>query len=200
AASAMLSVLGSSWCLSHLAGSLWPVIRPVWRATLRGMVRIVVGPSMRWVRCNGNGTWVYEDCVEACQVGLGCVPCVEDAFYCQDDWVMICDGSGALRQDHQCPDSEVCILGSCVSKCDPRVLEPSNVGCEFWAVDLDNEAVAVNDAAAQQFGVAVANVNDYPVVVDVYINTARVGQPVSESEVVQLLHLRQGRQGFERLL
>lgn len=59
----------------------------------------------------------------------------------------------------------------------------SNAGCHFWAVDLDNEAGALNDAAAGQFAVAVANANDYEVRVDVYKNTARRGEPVQEELV-----------------
>ncbi len=136
--------------------------------------------------CVGNGTWQEEACAEACQVGLGCVPCIEGAPYCQDDWVAICQADGSLVNDYQCPDTQVCILGTCVTKCDPRVLEPSNVGCEFWAVDLDNEAIAANDAAAQQFGVAVANVNDYPVVVEIYVNSSRVGEAMNEQLVTSV--------------
>jgi len=139
--------------------------------------------------CGPNGTWTEEVCLEACQVGLGCVPCIEGAPYCQDDWVAICQSDGSLVNDHQCPDTEVCILGSCVTKCDPRVLEPSNVGCEFWAVDLDNEASNLfgsGDAAAAQFGIAVANVNDFAVVVEVYKNIGRVGDPMNEQLVTSV--------------
>ncbi len=139
--------------------------------------------------CGPNGNWTEEECAEACQVGLGCVPCIEGAPYCQDDWVAICQGDGSLVNDYQCPDTEVCILGSCVTKCDPRVLEPSNVGCEFWAVDLDNEAsdlMGSGDAAATQFGIGVANVNDFPVVVEVYKNSGRVGDPMSETLVTSV--------------
>ncbi|MFH2007492.1 MAG: IgGFc-binding protein [bacterium] len=139
--------------------------------------------------CQSNGTWITEDCLEACQVGMGCVPCIDGAPYCQDDWVAICDADGNLTPDYQCPDSEVCILGACVSRCHENVLTASNVGCEFWAVDLDNEAsdlMGTGDAAAAQYAVAVANVNDFPVVVEVYQNTARVGQTPVEQRVAQV--------------
>lgn len=134
--------------------------------------------------CTSLGTWHTEICPSACVVGEGCVDCITGAFYCEDDWVMVCTEDKELEQAYQCPPEQACILGECVTKCDPRVLTPSNVGCEFWAVDLDNEASTTfgisNDAAAAQYAVAVANNNDFTVYVEVFKNTARVGQPVSE--------------------
>jgi hypothetical protein len=59
----------------------------------------------------------------------------------------------------------------------------TNVGCIFWAVDLDNAENFVDDAAAGQFAVAVANVHDEPATVVVRINTAAVGDPVAEQFV-----------------
>lgn len=137
--------------------------------------------------CTSTNTWREEICPNACVVGVGCVNCVEDAFYCEDDWVMICDANQELQPHHQCPPEEACILGDCVTKCDPRVLTASNVGCDFWAVDLDNEVSNLfgmtNDAAAEQYGVAVANNNDFPVVVEVYKNSNSVGLQALETLV-----------------
>lgn len=138
--------------------------------------------------CQSDGSWSEEVCESACAAGLGCVACVPGSFYCDEGHVMLCNENQELVVDHDCPPAESCILGECVDKCDPRVLTPSNVGCEFWAVDLDNEAVTTmgmsNDAAAQQFAVAIANNNDFDVQVDVTINQARVGEPVSEVQAV----------------
>jgi hypothetical protein len=112
------------------------------------------------------------------------VACVPDAYYCSGDTVMICTADQELVPDHQCGDDQACVLGTCVSKCDPRVLTTSNVGCEFWGVDLDNETVDLigmsNDAAAAQYSVVVANPNDFDVQVEIYQNTARVGEAMSE--------------------
>ncbi len=140
--------------------------------------------------CNSYGEWDEQPCDSACVEGQGCVDCVPGSTYCEEDWVMLCNDDQELVQDHQCPESQTCILGECASKCDDRVLTASNVGCEFWAVDLDNEVSNMmgvsNDAAAEQFGIAVANTNDFAVQVDVYINTARVGDTVSESLVTSV--------------
>jgi hypothetical protein len=65
--------------------------------------------------------------------------------------------------------------------------KPSNVGCDFWAADLDNEAFNLNgvsnDAAAQQFAVVAANDNEFPVVVTITKNAARVGEALDEQAV-----------------
>jgi hypothetical protein len=139
--------------------------------------------------CDPNGTWAAtaQPCPDVCVQGLGCQLCVPGYFSCDGDTVMLCTEDITLVPDHDCPPEQACIMGECRSKCDPDVLKPSNVGCEFWAVDLDNEAVTTmgmtNDAAAAQYAVAVANTNDFAVNVEVWQNTARVGQPVAESLV-----------------
>jgi hypothetical protein len=69
-------------------------------------------------------------------------------------------------------------------------MDPSTVGCHFWAADLDNSVDnfmgIMSDAAAQQYAVAVANVNSFPVDVTVKINTAPFGSPVVEAVVAQV--------------
>ena len=48
--------------------------------------------------------------------------------------------------------------GACRNLCDYARASKSNVGCEYWAVDLDNAMVdATRNAAAQQFAVVVSN-------------------------------------------
>jgi len=89
-----------------------------------------------------------------------------------------------------CPDGTVCSNGTCKGPCAAALDMPSNVGCEFWAADLDNEAFnligATNNAASSQFAVVAANNNDYPVTVDVTKNAARVGDPVNEQPVMSV--------------
>jgi len=80
----------------------------------------------------------------------------------------------------------VCSGGQCKTPCQAAEDHPSNVGCEFWAADLDNEAINLNDAAAQQFSIVVANNNAFPVMVVVTKNAARVGQPIQEMPVLQV--------------
>ncbi|MCD6498482.1 MAG: IgGFc-binding protein [Deltaproteobacteria bacterium] len=140
--------------------------------------------------CDDTGHWGEgEKCPSACVDGKGCVACVEGRKYCLDNQIAICDENQQLQVVSPCDETTVCIVGECVSKCDPRVLTASNVGCHFFAVDLDNEAYDMggtsNDAAAEQYAVAVANVNDYPVQVTIYKNTAPFGSAISEQVVAQ---------------
>jgi len=94
------------------------------------------------------------------------------------------DGGGSNATcDPACPMGTTCSMGVCKAPCDAALDTPSNVGCDFWAADLDNEATSLNNAASQQFAVVVANDNDYAVTVTVTENTARVGQPLSEHAV-----------------
>jgi hypothetical protein len=97
-------------------------------------------------------------------------------------WQCNADGSGGDFVE-QCEGKDVCHGGFCLTPCERSDQIPSNVGCHFYAVDLDNEAVSTpvyNDAQAQQFAIAVANVNEYDVHVDVLKNVARVGDPIQE--------------------
>ncbi|PKN44700.1 MAG: hypothetical protein CVU59_11040 [Deltaproteobacteria bacterium HGW-Deltaproteobacteria-17] len=137
--------------------------------------------------CQADHTWTEEQCPVNCVYGEGCVPCSEGERYCQENTVMQCNASHELEPVLDCPEQEACLFGQCVNRCHPSMLTTSNVGCEFWAVDLDNEAVVTmmgtNDAAAQQFAVVIANVNNFPVTAYVYKNVARFGEPVAETAV-----------------
>jgi hypothetical protein len=128
---------------------------------------------------------------QTCDPMYGCEVCPADTTYCggtTGQTVMQCnhDGTGGtVVQD--CPVETACSMGTCKGPCDAALDHPSNVGCDFWAADLDNEAAnlfgAQNNAAAAQFAVVAANDNDYPVTVTVTKNGARVGAPIVEQVV-----------------
>ncbi|MEO7094426.1 MAG: hypothetical protein ABI175_14320, partial [Polyangiales bacterium] len=93
---------------------------------------------------------------ETCDPVAGCVVCVPDELYCggptsQD--VLRCNHEGTDGTFVEtCPSTNVCSGGACKTPCEAAEDHPSNVGCDFWAVDLDNEAsggIISNDAAAQ---------------------------------------------------
>ena len=146
--------------------------------------------------CNDDGTFGDPiQCVdgEVCINDFGCAECRPGSTYCDGDTVYECNddgtGGGAVET---CEGDLVCSDGDCKTACDRADDEPSNVGCHFWAVDLDNEAYestfgggfGSNDAAAEQFAVAVANNGSRPATVNVFRNIARVGESPSE-EVVE---------------
>ncbi|WP_181197558.1 IgGFc-binding protein [Enhygromyxa salina] len=76
-------------------------------------------------------------CVEGECVNLICAP---DQSACVDgDSYHVCNGEGTMwGEDMDCPPGDSCLNGSCVSACDLAEATKSNVGCEFWAVDMSN--------------------------------------------------------------
>jgi hypothetical protein len=78
---------------------------------------------------------------------------------------------------------EVCFGGACVPACQAAEAQPSNVGCEFWAVDLDNEYSQFNDAAGAPWGVVLSNAGEAPANVTIERNDAPPGQPLQTAVV-----------------
>ena len=152
--------------------------------------------SFGFQQCHEDGSFdppVACSAEETCDPIAGCVVCVPDELYCggptsQD--VLRCnhDGTGGTFVE-TCPSTNVCSGGACKTPCEAAEDHPSNVGCDFWAADLDNEAtssIISNDAAAQQFAVVAANNNDFAIQVTVTKNAANVGQPVNEMAILQV--------------
>ncbi len=127
---------------------------------------------------------------QVCDPTYGCTVCPPEGTYCSADGteVLQCnaDGTGGTVVE-TCPADSVCSGGHCKTPCEAAADNPSNLGCDFWAADLDNEAYnmygATNDAAAQQFAIVAANNNDYPVTVTVTKNDGRVGEMLQEKAV-----------------
>ena len=146
-------------------------------------------------RCEAGGARTeLETCLAplVCAPMLGCATCVPGNRRCSADTnaVETCriDGSGwdVLQM---CAVDEVCSGGGlasvCRNGCEEAVATRSNLGCEYWAVDLDNEYSnvlgIVNDAAGQQFAVALANPSSVRVSAQVWQNVAALGEtPVEE--------------------
>src|SRR5258708_86255 len=86
-----------------------------------------------------------------------------------------------------CPIGTTCSNGACKTPCEAALDHPSNVGCDFWAADLEKGALWVvgvgNKAAAQEFAIVAANDSDDAVTITVTKNAARVGDPLVEQVV-----------------
>ncbi len=153
--------------------------------------------ALGFQECNDR---IYSEpvaCAEgqACDPESGCVVCPPEGLYCGGDadnevWRCNKDGTSGMHVE-TCAADSVCSDGQCKTPCDAAADDPSNLGCDFWAVDLDNEAVTTlgitNDAAAQQFAIVAANNNDYSVTVTVTKNAARVGMPLNEQAVASVV-------------
>jgi hypothetical protein len=91
---------------------------------------------------------------------LGCTLCEPCALGCSDGHVAQCSEDGSeWRIVEYCDTAagEACENGHCVSGCAIAAQYRSNVGCEYWAVDLDNAVDHGLSAASQQFAVVVSN-------------------------------------------
>src|SRR5262249_43206096 len=96
------------------------------------------------------------------------------------------DGSAADLVDTCDPTTgSACREGICQNLCQAATIERSNVGCEYWAVDLDNAMIdATSNAAAQQFAVVVSNAQpDVPVHVSVFQDDGNPGEAPAPYEI-----------------
>jgi hypothetical protein len=157
-------------CLER--GDRWLDTEPPPPSCLTGAQRCTTAVE----ECRGLGSqaaWVVvDDCAsndKICVPGIfECKECVPDGFFCDGLDVRKCgsDGESSTFVD-TCDPSEgrACRNGACDNLCNTARVEKSNVGCEYWAVDLDNANIdTTSNAAAQQFAVVVSNAQpDVPV-------------------------------------
>ncbi len=102
---------------------------------------------------------------------------------CTETGYIACNADCSAAPEVACPESCAPGLG-CATACEVADEAPSNVGCEFWAVDLDQQD-GFNDPASAPWGVVMSNVGETPAEVTIEINTAAVGQPVVTEVVWQ---------------
>jgi hypothetical protein len=136
-----------------------------------------------------DGQWTEtEECQDWCDPVLGCVLCPPGQPYCEGNLVMLCAPNGmSTSEEMDCAEWDTyCDDGACVfdDPCVQAMAEKSNVGCEYWAADLDNEQNSLDEAmgatgAGGQFAVVVANIGgDATAHVVVEINNAAQGDPL----------------------
>lgn len=150
-----------------------------------------------YVTCERVGEFLQsrrEDCGadgRICRNGYGCSTCAPGGLRCQPCAIgdTSCDANVAMRcnadgtawdvvETCDLASGVACDQGACRNLCEVAKTNRSYVGCEFYAADLDNAAIDdLNNAAAQQFAVAVANPQSIAVQVQVEINEAPFGEP-----------------------
>ena len=130
---------------------------------------------------------------QVCENGKGCTTCSAGAKICQGNDVVLCEngGPGALVETCNGSVGLICKAGTCVSGCDLADDQPSNIGCEFWAVDLDNEPESTTllgtfNAAAEPWALVLSNVGTAVADVTIEQNDAEPGQPLSLTVVKML--------------
>ena len=133
------------------------------------------------VDCTERGQVCHPEhvCLVCSPGSTRCEPCEPGDDACDPNQTQICNDEGTAWEDVEVCDLAggiACYEGKCEDMCERAKADRSYVGCEFYAVDLDNAAIDNrNNAAAQQFAVAVANPHDVPVDVSVQINEAPYG-------------------------
>ncbi len=140
-------------------------------------------------RCDGDDTgqrWTtIDDCGARGYVcspsRLACTPCAAGLARCTGQDVEVCrDDGSAFAKVTTCDTSagKACRTGTCVDLCADADAHRSNVGCEYWPVDLDNAVVGSGNAAAQPFAVVLSNAEpDVPARVTVEVDDASPGEP-----------------------
>ncbi|MCP5307162.1 MAG: IgGFc-binding protein, partial [Chromatiaceae bacterium] len=93
--------------------------------------------------CNDAcGGYDPQDCVGQVCVVDACVDliCVPNEPTCEDNnTYKLCNDKGTdFLPPVDCQPGDVCVNGTCVSACEAAASQKSNIGCEFWAVDMDN--------------------------------------------------------------
>jgi len=131
-----------------------------------GKARCSGAAVQRCITAIGGPIWETEDdCGARSQVcnpdGFLCTPCLPDAGSCDGLAAYKCDAAGQKQVLQATCDPEKlegCREGKCLNLCSEARRNRSNVGCEYWPVDLDNARVDDTlNAAAQQFAVVISN-------------------------------------------
>jgi hypothetical protein len=138
-------------------------------------------------RCEGGARITVDDCGargQACAPAfLRCTPCLPNEASCEGLDVLQCSPDGQTRTKVETCKADQgigCRRGTCVNLCDEAARESSNVGCEYWGVDLDNAVTSQGNAAAQQYAIVVSNVDpDLVATVIVEEDTAVPGMPAA---------------------
>jgi hypothetical protein len=144
----------------------------------------------RYQRCMADGELTkvqIDDCPAMSQVCIenrGCAPCRVGQASCTPDEsaVLRCaDDMSGFVPDHDCDTASgmFCRGGTCRSLCDSDEVIGTNIGCEYYAADLDNAQLGSGESAAsQQYSVVVSNPDPlHTARVRIEWNTAAPGEP-----------------------
>ena len=124
-------------------------------------------PSRTAMKCSADGqsAAVVQQCQgEQVCVNGKCRVCTPGQKRCSELVAEVCNPEGnAWQVAADCAVNNLsCIGGLCLSPCSDDIKSNTNVGCDYWAVDLDNIYSVgangkINDAQNAQFSVIVSN-------------------------------------------
>ena len=150
--------------------------------------------------CKADGTpGAPVSCPVVCATTVGCAQCTPGGTVCVGNEVHECaaDGQSMDKLVMVCDTGagQVCSEGKCSTACEIAADRPSNVGCEFWAVGLD-QPDGFNDPASAPWGVALSNASPMVANVTIEINEAAVGQPLKTKVIQQVTVMPGGLQAI----
>jgi hypothetical protein len=196
AAVLLLGALAATGCFD--AGTRWeapPATSTAELACVLGEQRCALGKIQTCAESGGTAAWTNgEDCSAEGKVCAGtllaCTTCVPGAGSCNGQQALLCRPDGSASDVVATCDPTTgyaCRAGTCENLCAQAFIEQSNIGCEYWAADLDNAVIsATENAAAQQYAIVVSNAQpDVPVNVVVYQDDSSPGEPNAPYEIAQ---------------
>jgi hypothetical protein len=139
-----------------------------------------------YTSCADGGSTTTK-CPAACTPNVGCTACSPEGTMCVGNEVHRCSGDGVagdLVTTCDAAKGELCNGGACRNGCELSKDEPSNLGCEFYAVDLDLSD-GVSDPASGPWGVVLANGGTIPATVNIERNDAPLGSPLAPKSVYE---------------
>lgn len=118
--------------------------------------------SKTLMQCSDNGMnySVVADCkgAQICQGGK-CQVCVPGTKSCSGNVALACNDTGSGNDVFQDCGLKglTCLGGLCVNPCSSDFKSNTNVGCDYWAVDMENVVYGDFNAQIQQFAVVISN-------------------------------------------
>ena len=145
--------------------------------------------GQEFTACDGNGNKTQQQCAfgQVCVPNTGCGDCTPGKNTCVGDEVRKCDDkgkAGELVATCDARSGHACFDGACVSGCEAAAASQSNVGCEFWSVDLDQSDGVTNPASAK-WGIVLSNASQVAAHVKVEQNDAVLGGPPEVATVFE---------------
>ena len=136
-------------------------------------------------RCENQKLVTVDDCAgrgQACASNLlKCTPCAPGAASCDGQDVYRCEPDGQTKTKVETCNAGAgfaCRRNACIDLCADATTSRSNIGCEYWGVDLDNAVTSSGNAAAQQYAIIVSNPQpDVTAIVTIEEDTSALGEP-----------------------
>ncbi len=127
--------------------------------------------------------WNETPCFKMKCVDGKCMNCVPGARKCDGEKVMQCNAEGSgFTQIDDCNSEatgRICHLGQCIDLCKANAKFTTNLGCEYWPVDLEQYPGSPDEPSAQDtpFAVVVGNTSKS---LTATIQVFKAGQKVKE--------------------